>query len=111
MKHSQNLPCKKVPFLEPSIFDRRGNTGTELGDILDIIQEKKSDKNAWLKEIEWKWKEILNYNKFREKEEADKRKVKGSFSEAKKKLKRYQEKTKPLTFSDLAKLDHGDKKS
>ena len=84
--------------------------GDELGDIIDMVKNKKSDKNAWTKEMELKWQDIQKYNKLRSIEEAGRRAQKEKFSEEQKKLKRYAGKTTPLTFKDIDKFDKQDKK-
>lgn len=82
--------------------------GEELSDIIAIVEKRKSNKD-WAKDIDYKWKEIEKYNKFRAIEEAAQRKKKQKFSQIQKQIKRFGLKTSPLTFEELEKLDKEDK--
>lgn len=82
--------------------------GEELKDIIAMVEKRKSNKD-WVKDIEFKWKEIEKYNKLRTIEEAAQRKKRQKFSEIQKQIKRYKMKTTPLTFPNLEELDKEDK--
>jgi hypothetical protein len=82
--------------------------GEELKDIVSIVEKNKMHRD-WAKDIDFKWKEIEKYNKFRAIEEAAQRKKRQKFSEEQKKIKKYKLKTTPLTLEDLEELDKEDK--